>query len=97
MKPWRRDLVRVGVLLLADGLLLYAIDPANIVIFQSVLVGLFLVGGTHVSRRILFPRLDLQLIAKKAYEENSMPAAIVFVAFIFFLVAVMFMPMSILS
>lgn len=90
------DLVKVFILMVAAGVLLYLADPANIVVFQAMGIGIFLVGGTHFTRRILFHRIDLQSIAIKAVEEKNVAAAIIFAAVMFFLVAVMVVSMSVL-
>lgn len=85
------DIIRVLVLLVATGVALYLLDTSNVVIYQAVLIALFQVGSTHLTRRILFPHLDLQSIAKKAVVDNSVAAAIVFASVIVFLIAVMFL------
>jgi len=72
-------------------------DESNIVVVQAMLISLFMVGGTHLTRRILFPRLDLQAIATDACVNNKLGAAIVFAAVVLFLVAVMFLSMSVLK
>lgn len=91
MERIARDIMRVMVLLVATGIALYLLDPANVVIYQAVLIALFQVGSTHLTRRIMLPSLDLQSIAKKAVADNNLPAAIVFASVIVFLVAVMFL------
>ncbi len=85
------DVIRVFLLMIVTGSILYIIDPANAVIYQAVMIALFQVGSTHLTRRILFPHLDLQSIAKKAVEDSSIAAAIVFSSIIAFLIAVMFL------
>lgn len=91
------DLFRYILLLGLVGFVLYKLDPANVVVFQALLIGMFLVGGTHLTRRILFHRLDLQSIATKAYKENNMAAAVVFASVCLVLVAIMFLSMSVLG
>lgn len=86
-----RDAVRVFLLMVVTGALLYWLDTSNVVIYQAVMIALFQVGSTHLTRRILFPHLDLQAIAKKAVVDNSIAAAIVFASVIVFLIAVMFL------
>jgi len=90
MKRLIADLVRFGLLTVVTGVLLLFMDPANIVVIQALGIALFMVGGTHFTRRLLFHRLDLQQIAEDAIKNNSMPAAIVFVAICVFLVCTMF-------
>lgn len=90
------DLFRVGILLVATGVGLYLMDEANVVVFQSLGVALFMVGGTHLTRRILFPHVDLQAVAKRAYNDNSVAAAIVFAAMVAFLISVMFLSIGML-
>jgi|PlaIllAssembly_1097288.scaffolds.fasta_scaffold09057_5 hypothetical protein len=96
MKRLIADLVRFGLLTVVTGVLLLFMDPANIVVIQALGIALFMVGGTHFTRRLLFHRLDLQQIAEDAIKNNSMPAAIVFVAICVFLVCTMFLSMSVL-
>ena len=97
MKRIYTDLLRVGFLMLVTGILLYLIDPANIAVFQALLIGVFVVGGTHLTRRILFPQIDLQSIAKRAYTDNNLGAAIVFFGVVLFLIAVMYLSMDVLK
>lgn len=96
MEKVMRDATRVVLLLVVTGALLYWLDPVNAVIYQAVLIALFQVGATHLTRRILFPHLDLQSIAKKAAEEPT-GAAVVFASIIVFLVAVMFLSSQVLK
>lgn len=91
------DLYRVLMLLVVVGLVLYFLDPANVVVFQALLIGTFLVGGTHLTRRVMFHRLDLQSIAKSAVHDKNMPAAVVFASICGVLVAIMYLSMSVLS
>lgn len=85
------DVARIGVLLVLAGAALLYMDLSNIAVLQSLLVGVFIVGGTHATRRILFPKLDLQQIALQATREANLPAAIIFLAIVLFLIAVMFL------
>lgn len=94
---WTPDLLRIFTLLFVVGYLLIATDASNVVVVQALGIGLFLVGGSHLTRKILFYRLDLQSIAKQAMEEKNMAAAVVFAAIVFFLVAVMYLSMSVLK
>lgn len=91
------DMFRVLLLLVLVGFTLYWIDPTNTVVFQASLIGIFLVGGTHLTRRILFPNLDLQLIAKEAIKENNISGTLIFCAIIYFLVSVMNLSMMVLK
>lgn len=92
-----RDVLRVGILLLVVGTVLVIHDNTNIVVVQALGIGLFLVGGSHLTRRILFHRIDLQSIALRAVEEKNAPAAIVFAVIVAFLVAIMHLSMSVLK
>lgn len=89
------DLLRVVALMGVAGWFLYLADPANAVVFQAMGIAVFLVGGTHLTRRILFSRLDLQQIASKAINESNLPAAVVFASIVVFLVAVMHLSLSV--
>lgn len=90
------DLLRFGVLTIGSGAVLYWLDGSNLVVFQALFIALFMVGGTHFTRRLLFHRLDLQKIALDAINDKNMPAAIVFAAICLFLIATMFLSMSVL-
>lgn len=91
------DIVRVVLLLVVVGSALYMMDPTNTAVFQALLIGIYLVGGTHLTRRILFPKLDLQQIALDAIKENNFAGVAVFCAVIFFLVSVMELSMKVLK
>lgn len=91
------DVVRVLVLLVLTGAGLIYADPANVVVFQALGIGIFLVGGTHLTRRVLFHRLDLQSIAQRAVDDVNFPAAVVFAAICGVLVAIMFLSMQVLK
>lgn len=97
MKRFMVDFLKVLILMVLVGVMLYLADPANLVVFQAMGIGIFLVGGTHFTRRILFHRLDLQSIAIKAVEEKNIAAALIFAAIMAFLVTVMVVSMSILK
>lgn len=91
------DLLRVLVLLVLVGYALYSLDPANVVVLQALLIGMFLVGGTHLTRRIMFHRLDLQLIAMQAIKDRNPAAAVIFASICLVLVSIMFLSMSVLQ
>lgn len=95
MKRMSRDLV-VLALLAAVGVLLMLFDSSNVVVLQAFGITLFLVTGTHITRRVLFHRLDLQEIARFA-ASHPVGAAIVFASILVFLVAVMHIGMSVLK
>ena len=89
------DFFKVFLLMGVSGALLYWADPANAVVFQAMGIAIFLVGGTHLTRRILFNTIDLQRIAKIAVDERNLPAAIVFAVFVMFLISVMMLSMQV--
>lgn len=91
------DVVKVFLLLVMTGAGLYYADPANVVVFQALGIGVFLVGGTHLTRRILFHKIDLQSIALEAVKENNFSAAVVFAAICGVLVSIMFLSMQVLK
>jgi hypothetical protein len=97
MSRFMNDVFRIMFLVGICGGLLYLLDDTNIAIFQSLLAGMFMVGGTHLTRRFLFNRLNLQEIALTAVRDNNMSAAIVFVAICLVLVAIMWLSMSLLK
>lgn len=96
MKRLIEDFLRVTVLLVVVGLVLLKLDSANMAVVQALLIGTFLVGGTHLTRRIMFHRLDLQALAKRAVTEKNMPAAVVFASICLVLVAIMYLSMAVL-
>lgn len=91
------DFLRILALLVVVGVGLYLVDPANAVVFQATGIAMFLVGGTHLTRRILFHRLDLQTIAEEAVKDNNFSAAVVFAAICVVLVSIMHLSMSVLK
>jgi hypothetical protein len=97
MPRYATDLLRVGILMVLTGIMLYVADPANAVVFQAMGIGLFLVGTSHLTRRILFPQLNLQTIALGAVRDNNFAAAIVFAAIVYFLVKIMEIPLQVLK
>lgn len=97
MTRFLMDIAKVGSMVLLVGVILYLTDPANVVVFQALGIAIFTVGGTHLTRRLLFDRLDLQSIALKAVHDNNTAAAVIFTAIVFFLVAVMFVSLSVLK
>lgn len=92
-----QDILKVLLLLVLAGYLLYLADPANVVVFQAMGVVMFLTGGTHLVRRVMFNRLDMQLIANKAVADNNLAAAIVFASMCAVLIAILFVPMFVLK
>lgn len=95
MKRLLNDMLRIALLLVVTGVLLWYRDEANAVVYDAALIGVFLVGTSHITRRIMMPQLDLQLIARRAIEEANFPAALVFVGVIWFLVQVMDLSMRV--
>lgn len=87
--------VLVVLLWVVLGVLLVVIDRANVVVLQSFAIGLFLVAGSHITRRVLFHRLDLQTLASKA-GETSVGAALVVASVCAFLVSVMWVGLAVL-
>lgn len=97
MKRVYTDILRVGLLMVVSGAVLLYMDRSNIVIIQALLIEIFLVGGTHLTRRILFPRLDLQAIAIQAIKEKNYAALGVFATIVGFIVAVIHVSLSVLK
>lgn len=96
MKRVYVDALRIAVLMVLTGVLLYLADPSNVVVFQAMGIAVFFVGATHLTRRVLFNRLDVQLIAQKAIDDANFPAAVIFCAIIYFLVQVFDLSMAVL-
>ncbi len=94
MQRKHRDILIIGFFL-ALGLALILFDASNIVVLQSFGIGLFLVAGSHITRRVLFNLLDMQSIAQKAQQE-PVGAAIVFASICGFLVSIMWIGMAVL-
>lgn len=90
-----RDLIVITTLIVLGGFLLW-MDMANVVVMQSFAIGLFLVAGTHITRRVLFDKMDIQEIAKCGAKE-PIGAAIVFAAILMFLVSVMWIGIAVLK
>lgn len=64
----------------------------------GLFLGGMLIAGSisHVMRRILFPRLNLQSIAIRAVEERNLPAALVFTSICAILGILLFLNASML-
>ena len=90
----KKDLIVLGVMFVL-GVILYLMDPTNLAVMQSLMVGLFIAVGSHLARRVLFPTLDLLTYAEKAKEE-PLAAAIVFTAILVFVISVMWLGISLL-
>jgi len=90
-----RDLSVVGAFL-ASLVFLLLIDQANTVIIQSFAIGLFLVAGAHLTRRMLFHQVDLQKFANHAASE-PIGAAMVYAATLAFLSWVMWLGITVLK
>lgn len=91
------DLMRIVLLLVVTGVVLYRTDQANAAVFQALGIAIFVVGGTHLTRRLLFPRIDLQDVALNAVKENNGSAALVFLAVCAVMVSVMFLSVGLLK
>lgn len=91
----KNDVLRGVILLMAAGLL-YLLDPSNVVVFQALGIGILLAAGSQVTRRILMPSLDMQLIAKDAAKASPLAGAIVYASMTIFLSMVMWLSVSIL-
>lgn len=90
------DIVRVTILLFIVGMILAYRDTANEVVFDALLLSMFIAGGSHLTRRLLFPALDLQEIAIQAVKNGSIAAAMVFFSVCLVLITLMVMSMSVL-
>lgn len=90
LEKLQREVLRVAILLII-GLIVIQFSPQYAMAWGVPAIspwGLFLGGMliagavSHVMRRVLFPKLDLQLIARKAIGDHhnppNLPAAIVF-------------------
>lgn len=85
-----RDLPRV-VILGGLGVLLLAPDSATwSLVRYSFGLAFFLILASHVTRRLLFSKLDLQELLRQGAEERNLPAAISGLAICAVLIAVMF-------
>lgn len=104
----QREIVRVLILIII-GLALIAGSPGVALAWNVPAIspwGLFLGGMliagavSHIMRRVLFPKLDLQLIANKAighrHEEPNLPAAVVFASICSILGLLLYLSVSLL-
>lgn len=92
-----RDLIKILVLMVFIGLLLVYFDESNWVIVQMMGIAMFLAGGTHLTRRILLHKLDLQGIAMQAVTEKNVPAAIIFASVVLWCISLMLIPVLVLK
>lgn len=79
----KRELLRVGVVTGA-GLAILLPDSSSQVVLYAVGISLILTALSHILRKVLFPYLDLEIIAKKA-SEVPLGASIVFASVCFLL------------
>lgn len=87
-----RDLVRILLLVVFGlGLLFSDLDSANMIWVYAAGAGIFLALVSHVTRRIMFNKLDLQSIALKA-AETPLGASLVFVGICAVLISLMWIP-----
>lgn len=94
-----RILAIAGVVALLFGLAIWLPalfgEPALAPLFTSVAMVGAIVAASHVMRRLLFPRLDLQTIAQRAMEEPT-GAAVVFLGICLVLAVIIHANMSML-
>lgn len=90
------DLMRVVFLMGVVGTALWFLDDSNVAIFQSLLAAMFLVGGTHFTRRLLFHKLNLQEIALEAIRNRNGAAAAVFFCICLLLISIMHLSITLL-
>lgn len=100
----QREVFRVAVLIII-GLMMIHLSPQYAMAWGIPALspwGLF-VGGmfiaaalSHIMRRALFPKLDLQAIATRAIMHESMSAAVVFVAICAVLITLLILTASML-
>ncbi len=86
----KRDLPRVLIMSLLGALMLQPDAATWTLIRYSFGLGVFLVVASHVMRRLLFPRIDLQALIESAQDNRNLPAAICAIALCAVLIAVMF-------
>lgn len=96
MKRLAQDLMRVGVLFVLVLYVLIQSDTANVGALHAILLSMAIAGASHLSRRILFPSLDLQKIAMEAVVRGNLPAALVFLGLVGFLVVIALLPVLLL-
>lgn len=92
-----KTLLKVLVMVILVGYALYLYDESNAVVLQASAIGVFLVGMSHLTRRILLDQMDLQRIAAEAVKDNNVSAALVFLGVLWFLVQIMQISMSVLK
>lgn len=92
-----RDVILVLVMVVLMGAVLVWVDPANVVVLQAAGISVFLAGTTHVTRRIMFNRIDLQETALQAIRDKNVPAAIITASLMLFLIAVLFVSLMVLK
>lgn len=82
----KHDVTRLVLITLAAGLLLWLSgqrlpDATLAPLFTSTALVLFICAISHLTRRILFPKVDLQALSEKA-KEQPLGAALVFMAIV---------------
>lgn len=90
-----KETVRPLILMVIGALLLFHdLDGANAVWLYAIGVGILLAGGSHITRRVMFNKLDLQSIALKA-SEHPIGAAVVFMCICFVIVSLIWIPVAV--
>lgn len=92
-----KDLLVVIVMVLITGAGLVWFDESNMAVLQAGAISIFLAGTTHITRRVMFNRIDLQEAAINAIKEKNVAAALVVVALVGFLIAVLSVSLSVLK
>lgn len=87
-KRTRHDLYRMIAFVIAIAAIL-VLDTSNMAVVQAIAISIAVALGTHITRRILFPGVDLQKLIESAWEQQNIAAAICACAIIAFLIAVM--------
>lgn len=82
----KHDVTRLVLITVAAGLLLWLSgqrlpDAALAPLFTSTALVLFICAISHLTRRVLFPKIDLQVMAQKG-AEHPLGAALVFTAIV---------------
>lgn len=93
-----RGFIRV-LLLTAIALALlfhnYPQDTSSVIWLYSLGVAILLAAGSHLTRRVLFHRLDLQAIALDAIKTRNWQGTVIFVTICAVIVSLMWIPVAV--
>lgn len=84
------EIIRTLILVVIGLALLQPDQPTIALVTYSFGLSFLLVAASHITRKILFRRMDIATLADSALKEHNVAAAIVFAAICLVLIALMY-------